>query len=184
MKDYKSRPRRQPPRRKTRGGTLIGIFIGLAIGLLIAVGIAFYVSKMPMPFVERGQTRSAPAQPALTDQAATTDKPRFDFYRILPGQEVPVSEKEIRQQAVRPDAARENYLVQAGAFQSPADADSLKARLALLGLEASVEPAHLPDKGTLYRVRLGPYTQLEEINQVRQTLAQNGVDASLVRVKR
>lgn len=190
MKDYK--PRARTARRKSRGGTLVGIFIGLALGLLIAVGVAFYVSKIPTPFTNRGQ----PAKPAAADRDlaekakspnSATGKPEFDFYRILPGQEVPVSERELKQQAQQqakqPDAPKENYLIQAGAFQSPADADSLKARLALLGLEASVEPAHLPDKGTLYRVRLGPYQQLDEINRVRQTLSQNGVDASLVKVK-
>jgi cell division protein FtsN len=52
-----------------------------------------------------------------------------------------------------------------------------------MGLQASVEPANLPDKGTWYRVRLGPYTQLDEINRVRQTLAQNAIDASLVKIK-
>lgn len=188
MKDYK--PRARPARRKSRGGTLVGMFVGLALGLLIAVGIAFYVSKIPTPFTDRGiQTKPAAARADrdLAEKAkapeGAAEKPQFDFYRILPGQEVPVSEKELKQQAAKPDAPKENYLVQAGAFQSPVDADSLKARLALLGLEASVEPAHLPDKGTLYRVRLGPYQQLDEINRVRETLSENGVDASLVRVK-
>lgn len=188
MKDYK--PRGKHAKRKSGGGTLIGIFIGLAVGLLIAVGIAFYISKIPTPFTERGKTdKPTPAQAdrelagKAKPPAGAAEKPRFDFYRILPGQEVPVSEKELKQQATKPDAPKENYLIQAGAFQSPADADSLKARLALLGLEASVEPAHLPDKGTLYRVRLGPYQQLDEINRVRETLSQNGVDASLVKVK-
>ena len=49
--------------------------------------------------------------------------------------------------------------------------------------ESSVEPSALPDKGTWYRVRIGPYTKLDEINQVRQTLAQNGINASLVKLK-
>jgi cell division protein FtsN len=53
----------------------------------------------------------------------------------------------------------------------------------MLGFESSVEPANLPDKGTWYRVRLGPYSRLEESNQVRQALAQNGVDASLIKLK-
>ena len=75
------------------------------------------------------------------------------------------------------------YYLQAGSFQNPADADNQKARLAILGLESSVEPSVLPDKGTWYRVRLGPYRKLEEINRARQTLAQNGIDASLVKLK-
>jgi len=75
------------------------------------------------------------------------------------------------------------YFIQAGSFQNPADADSVKARLALLGMEASVEPADLAEKGVWYRVRLGPFKRLDEINRIRQQLVQNGVDASLIRIK-
>jgi cell division protein FtsN len=81
------------------------------------------------------------------------------------------------------DPGKDVYFVQAGSFQNPADADNQKARLAILGFESSVEPANLPDKGTWYRVRLGPYTKVEDINRIRQALAQNGIDASLVKIK-
>ena len=50
-------------------------------------------------------------------------------------------------------------------------------------MEAGVEPIDLPEKGTWYRVRVGPYTKVDEINRVRQTLAQNGIEASLVKIK-
>ena len=81
------------------------------------------------------------------------------------------------------EASKDVYFIQAGSFQNPADADNQKARLAILGFESSVEPANLPDKGTWYRVRMGPYSKLEEINRIRQSLAQNGIDASLVKIK-
>ena len=86
------------------------------------------------------------------------EKPRFEFYKILPGAEEPVTEQQIKQ-AAKPGAPAEHYLLQVGAFQNPADADNLKARLALLGVEAGVEPVNLAEKGTWYRVRVGPYTQ-------------------------
>lgn len=190
MKDYKPRPREK--KRKPVGGTLLGIFIGLVLGLAIATAAAIYVTNSPVPFVNKTQsTRATPPQAdqKLADaaKAGQAEKPKFDFYKILPGQEEPVTDRELKsaaaKQADKPGAPRDLYVVQAGAFQNPADADNLKARLALMGLQASVEPANLPDKGTWYRVRLGPYTQLDEINRVRQTLAQNGVDASLVKIK-
>lgn len=179
------------------GGTLVGIFIGLLLGLAIAAGIAVFMAKTPAPFVDKtgqasrgGAARTAPnlaeAKPPAAPKAP--EKPRFDFYKILPGQEEPVSERELKAAAAK-DGGRagalpkDTYFVQAGSFQNPADADNLKAKLALLGLQASVEPANLPDRGTWYRVRLGPYARLDEIDRVRQTLAQNGVDATLVRVK-
>lgn len=197
MRNYK--PQSKQARRKARGNTFVGIFIGLALGLLIAVGIALYISKMPLPFTARLTTDNTtdrkvapPADRKLAESAkpAPADQRRFDFYRILPGQETPVTEKEIQQQTekqtkapVATAAPKDVYVVQAGAFQSPAEADALKARLALLGLQASVEPAHLPDKGTVYRVRLGPYAQLDDINRVRTSLSQNGVAASLVKLR-
>jgi cell division protein FtsN len=193
MRDYK--PRAREAKRRPSGGTLIGIFIGLILGLALAAGLALYMTNAPVPFVTRAdKARSATPQAdrALAETARSAEskaadpaRPRFDFYKILPGQEVPVTDKELRAAAKSPDksGARDLYFVQAGSFQNPADADNLKARLALAGLVASVEPANLPDKGIWYRVRLGPFTQLDEINRVRATLAQNGVDASLVKIK-
>jgi cell division protein FtsN len=195
VKDYKPRPRGGV--RRPAGGTLIGIFIGLALGLALASGIAIYMTNAPMPFVNRGPDKAKASTPQadrnLAENARTAEaksgqpeRPRFDFYKILPGQEEPVTERDIKAAAKAGDKAgapAELYFVQAGAFQNPADADNLKARLALIGLMASVEPTNLPDRGTWYRVRLGPYNQLEELNRVRATLAQNGLDASLVRIR-
>lgn len=190
MKDYKPRPREK--KRKPVGGTLLGIFIGLVLGLAIATAAAIYVTNAPVPFVnktqqQRAATPQADQKLAEAAKAGAAEKPKFDFYKILPGQEEPVTDRELKsaaaRQAEKSGAPRDLYFVQAGAFQNPADADNLKARLALMGLQASVEPANLPDKGTWYRVRLGPYTQLDEINRVRQTLAQNAIDASLVKIK-
>jgi cell division protein FtsN len=184
--------------RRPAGGTLIGIFIGLVLGLAVASGVAIYMTNAPVPFVNRAADKAKPSTPqadrnlaehARTAEAKTgqPERPRFDFYKILPGQEEPVTERDLKAAAKaaadKAGISADLYFVQAGAFQNPADADNLKARLALIGLVASVEPASLPDRGTWYRVRLGPYNQLEEINRVRATLAQNGVDASLVRIK-
>jgi cell division protein FtsN len=195
VRDYKPRPRGGV--RRPAGGTLIGIFIGLVLGLAVASGVAIYMTNAPVPFVNRAADRAKASAPQadrnLAEHARTAEaksgqpeRPRFDFYKILPGQEEPVTERDLKAAAKAGDkagASADLYFVQAGAFQNPADADNLKARLALMGLMASVEPASLPDRGTWYRVRLGPYNQLEEINRVRATLAQNGVDASLVRIK-
>ncbi len=184
-KDYKPRA---AAKNKSGGGTLLGIFIGLILGLVIAVGITWYMNKTPIPFLNKTKPaekaengKPAPPKPdeKTTQQA---EKPRFEFYKILPGAEEPVTDQQIKQ-ASKPGAPAENFLLQVGSFQNPAEADNLKARLALLGVEASVEPIDLADKGTWYRVRLGPYTKLDEINRLRQTLAQNGIEASLVKIK-
>ena len=133
---------------------------------------------------EKAATAPGTAAAVKPDEKTTqqVEKPRFEFYKILPGAEEPVTEQQIKQ-AAKPGAPAENYLLQVGSYQNPADADNLKAQLALIGVEASVEPTDLPEKGTWYRVRVGPYTKIEEINRIRQTLAQNGIEATLVKIK-
>lgn len=194
-----SRNRHAPGRQ--RGGFILGMFVGLLVGLAIALGVAFYLNKAPIPFMGKpkpAQKDEAAKPPAVTGMpqggaAKAGDKPKFDFYKILPGGEETVSEKELKDAAraakaqpadpAKADAAKATYFIQAGSFQNPSDADNQKAKLALLGMEAQVEPTSLPDKGTWYRVRLGPYSKVEDLNRVRQTLTQNGIDASLVRLK-
>ena len=193
-------PRTVPASRKhSGGGFLLGIFVGVIVGLAVSLGIAFYLNKTPIPFLVQkpkqaekdGQPAAKPPpiaglpQPAVA--AVPAEKPRFDFYKILPGSEETVSDKELRERMRasrgQQNAAKDVYFIQAGSFQNPADADNQKARLAILGFESSVEPANLPDKGTWYRVRMGPYAKLDEINKVRQVLAQSGIEANLIKVK-
>src|SRR5687768_18147035 len=192
-----TRSRNVGTRRGSAGGFMVGMFVGLFAGLAVSLAIAFYLNKTPVPFLtsktrlgEQAVTPKPPAiaglpQPAVA--AAPAEKPKFDFYKILPGQEEPVSDKELRERLKsgrgQQVVAKDVYFIQAGSFQNPADADNQKARLAILGFESSVEPANLPDKGTWYRVRMGPYAKLEEINKVRQVLAQSGIDANLIKVK-
>jgi cell division protein FtsN len=164
---------------------------GVVLGLLVALGIAFYLNRTPIPFVankakDTAKDAKAPSIAGMPQGTVAVDKPKFDFYKILPGQEEPVTEKELRAKAAakgQQSASKEIYFIQAGSFQNPAEADNQKARLAILGFESSVEPANLPDKGTWYRVRMGPYTKVDEIDKVRKQLAQSGIDASLVKVK-
>jgi cell division protein FtsN len=187
-------------RKRSEGNFLAGMGVGVLIGLVISLAIAFYLNRTPIPFMtakpkqaEKNGTGAKPPAIAGLPQgsaapAAAPEKPKFDFYRILPGAEEQVTEREIRERlrakgGGQQEAAKDVYFIQAGSFQNPADADNQKARLAILGFESSVEPANLPDKGTWYRVRMGPYARLEDINKVRQALAQSGIDASLIKVK-
>lgn len=73
------------------------------------------------------------------------------------------------------------YYLQAGAFREQSDAESMRAKLALIGVEAKVSERQ-SDNGLLYRVRVGPFTQLDNMNKVRGKLSDGGVDAAVVRV--
>jgi len=189
-KDYKAGAKRGGGR--GNGSSLLaGILIGLVLGLGIALAVAWYINKMPNPFSSRTPPSKsevkAPAPAPQTQTARTEDKgagkteekPRFDFYKILPGEE---TEKQGKDPARGSTAeARDAFFLQAGAFQNAPDADNLKARLALLGIEANIETSTVPDKGVMHRVRIGPYTNVEELNRTRDTLKQNGVQTTLVK---
>ena len=74
------------------------------------------------------------------------------------------------------------YLLQAGAFRNGAEADNLKARIALLGLVGRVEIVQTPN-GPMHRVRLGPYATASELEQAKQKLGSGGLPAVAIRVK-
>jgi len=193
-RDYKGK---KHPRGARRNGSslLAGILIGLVLGLAVALAVAWYVNKMPTPFVSRTppSSKAEPVKPTPSQQTSKVEskqpkaddtKPRFDFYKILPGNEEPAPQKAGGDsQKASTGSGKEAFFLQAGAFQNAPDADNLKARLALLGVEASVETASLPDKGILHRVRIGPYTSVEELNRTRDTLKQNGVQTTLIKAR-
>ena len=200
-RDYKKPDRSSP--RKEGSPLFAGILIGLAVGLAVAIGVALYINFSPKPFVSRDkqpeEATKAQAKQTLAKNAGTeqktapveeagkngkpTDKPRFDFYTILPGSEVPVSEQEIKQATKQKGAATDSYFLQVGSFQAAAEADNMKARLALLGLEALIQTADIPDKGVWHRVRIGPFSNIEDMTRSRALLAQNDIPSSLVKIK-
>jgi cell division protein FtsN len=223
-KDYKDAPSPRAESRLAHP-LLLGMIIGLLLGIVISLAVALWLNRLSNPFVEKGRapepiSRMAPAQPQAPAEAAKnaekaakgavptpatpdktaaakpTDRPRFEFYRILPG-EKEVTEKEASaavtpkpppplakagsSPAVPKPHTGEVYWLQAGAFTEEREADNLKAKIALTGLEASVRPVSIPDKGTLYRVRLGPYESLDAANRIKVALTQNGVGAAIIR---
>jgi cell division protein FtsN len=226
-KDYKDSPPARDASRLNHP-LLLGMIIGLLLGVVISLAVALWLNRLSNPFVDKSRSvepvsKMAPAQPAPPPEAArnaeqaaraksTPDKadkgdkagkgserPRFEFYQILPG-EKEVSEKDARNAkapaapapttgAPKPGSSPsspkphsgETYWLQAGAFSEEREADNLKARIALTGLEASVRPVAIPDKGTLYRVRLGPYQSLDDANRIKTTLTQNGVGTAIIR---
>ena len=70
-----------------------------------------------------------------------------------------------------------------GAFQKAPDADNVKAKLALLGIEASIQEVTTADKGKLLRVRAGPFAKPPEMNKARNELAANGIQATVIKIK-
>jgi len=74
------------------------------------------------------------------------------------------------------------FFLQVGAFQTEQEADNLKAKLALLGIEAIVQSTPIQDKGVLHRVRVGPFVDMVQVNKAKANLAENGFKADLIKV--
>ena len=165
-------------RRAGGSSVFTGVMIGLIVGLILAVAVAIWVMGSN-PFKEvdsRPTAPDAPTAPPTPDTPPVPEAaPSFDFYKVLPGEPQPLLPP-------APAAAPAPRLyLQAGAFQSPADADNLKASLALLGIEASIQTSDLADKGIFHRVRIGPLDGMDEVERTRAVLTQNNIPAVLVK---
>lgn len=187
------------------GNTMwIGILVGILVGVGMAAGVAWYLMKAPSPFTKKEQPavlkpQPEPAKPAVSaaekPNAPPSDgKRRFEFYTVLTDKQnatpvVPAKPVEKSQPAKshaadnKKIAVYEPQILQAGSFSSVNDAEKLKARLALLGLEANIQTATIPDKGVWYRVRLGPYKNPDDMNRASSFLKQNGVDSTPMRAQ-
>ncbi len=173
------------------------------MGLALAAGVAYYLGRsgltVPLPAVGQAKDGARGAK-ADTTAAATPDKPRFDFYKILPGGEEPKApadrravekverpvEKSVPVAVAKvpdkePAKTADRFWLQAGAFNGESDAENLKARLAMAGWEAAVQTVPLPDKSVRYRVRLGPYDNTDELNRIKGELGKGGFDVAVIR---
>ena len=180
-----------------------GILLGIVMGLAIAGGIAWFVLKKnpvtaPAP-KEQPQAAATPGKPvsgkpaaAGTASGAGEAKARFEFYKELTDKpDTSASRKTERHAAiaskpaagVKPADTPAVYFLQEGAYTTAEDAEKVKAKLALLGMVANVQPANIPDKGVWYRVRLGPYKNASEMNEALATLKLNGVNAAPIRAQ-
>lgn len=203
-----SNSRGTPPR---KGGfsMLAAVLVGMVLGLALAGGVAWYILKRPSPFVNTAPheavklvpdaVKPAPvpvakvvAVPAAVSAVVAASgvasgvgegKPRFEFYKVLTDKPDAAAPAQAAAKQANKTAAKETFFLQAGAFASADDADKLKAKLAMLGMEASVQAATLPDKAVWHRVRLGPYKSADEMNKASAVLKQNGVSATPMRAQ-
>jgi cell division protein FtsN len=121
---------------------------------------------------------AAPAAPAAAANAAPAK-----VAEVKPPLEArPLDASNVAPRPAAPDAGEEKvtYYLQAGAFRELDDAENTRAKLALLGFEASIsEKAN--DSGVLHRVRVGPFPQVEAMNKARAKLIDSGIDVAIVK---
>jgi cell division protein FtsN len=179
-----------------RGNTLVGLIIGVVVGLAIAAGVALFVTKATVPFVSKPPRVAVVPEP----EGTKLPDPNKGLYAkdTLPSASSSVPTSTPSDNVViappppnlAPGADGKAPVIvqtppngitglQAGAFSNAEDAESMRGRLALLGFESRVQPAER-DGAKIFRVRLGPYARIEDLNHARQLLIENGVEATLV----
>ncbi|NBX54708.1 MAG: sporulation protein [Betaproteobacteria bacterium] len=184
--------------RQQKGGTLLGFILGLVVGLSVALVVAVYVTKVPIPFMNKAPSRSAEQDAAEQKKNKDWD-PNAPLYGKNPAKPAAPSEpidaapptvEDKKSDDPLGDLARAKagadpflYFVQAGAYRSEPEAQAQKAKLALKGLESGISERE-QDGRTVFRVRLGPFDTKEDAEVTKKKLDGIKVEAALVRVQR
>lgn len=199
--------------RSQRGSVIVGIVIGVVLGLAVALAVAVYVTKVPIPFLNRGQNRSAEQDAAESRKNRDWD-PNAPLYGKNPAKALPPAPAgvqptpappmavipapgaapapkgksadplgDLAARAAAPGADPFLYFVQAGAFRTPEDAEAQRAKLSLMGVEAKVSEREQSGR-QVFRVRVGPFEKKEEADRQKEKLETGGIETALVRVQR
>lgn len=208
-RDYRKRPassgKGAQPRKKNGGSVPAWVWMlgGFLPGLFLAALVHLHHERadgLPAAGGESLASRDAPAANSGVDEDS---RPRFEFYKLLSEMEVVVPDEpeEPRRRAsatpatpstpsrppaeerAAPSESGVQYLVQAGSFQKHADADRLKARLALMGVEAKIQSVQIHGGETWHRVRIGPMADRGQMDAVRKRLEQEKVESILLRLQ-
>lgn len=179
--------REQAGARGKRGGLVTGLMMGVVLGLVAAAGVAIYLYMIPALYKPKdGDTKPAPAvapqaatnslaptAPPTVESSKQPPAPDYTFYRILQG-------SANNGKTAATDLPREQYWLQVAALKNSADADRLKAKLALLGMEVVVQK--MDNAGaSLHRVRVGPFKTENAAISALDTLAANQFEPRLIK---
>jgi cell division protein FtsN len=180
----------------------LGVLLGLTLSAVMLIKDwvpQLHKKNLPQPNAEASAPRES--EQAVADEAGkkpAAPKKTYDFYSVLPEMEVVIPDAELsakakaeqqRQQALAqgqngtqppPVAAAAGgelrYFLQAGSYPDAKGADEAKAKLALLGFGAKVQPITINGK-TWNRVRVGPYASASELEAAKKSLFDSGVSA-------
>ena len=174
--------RRLPP---GWGHLLLGVMIGLGVGLAVYLFQTGFKQHLPTQAVIKpeavkkppGKTQEPPQKPV---------KSQFDFYTLLPEMEVVIPETDDLSGSNQRHAGadeKEIYVLQAGSFRRFDEADTLKANLALIGINANIQTVAINGEDTWYRVRIGPYKDFSQLRKTRSRLRQNDIEYIVLKMK-
>lgn len=171
-------------RRRNRTPAWALVLAGLAVGAFVVAAAWVVREKLA---ARPAAATAAPERPAPKPRARPSEAPpekRFEFYEMLPNFEVVVPEEDRdvrRSSSPAPVDVPGMYVLQAGSYGSFAEADRVKARLALLGIVSQIQKITV-DERQYHRVRIGPLDDLAVLNRYRKRLREAGVEALVIRV--
>lgn len=176
---------RKKRRSTAKSSSIIPAWIWLTLGILIGLGIAMFTGT------NVGNVEQVAAPPAITKQPET--KRKFDFYTLLPELEIVIPQEETRPPKQKTSTSpipkpqsndyKGGYLLQAGSFQQFNEADSLKARLALIGVEANIQSVEV-NQTKWHRVQIGPSSDRASLENLRKRLKSSQIDTILLQAKK
>ena len=210
MKPRKRQPTKKKSAGGTLIGMFIGLVLGVVVAASVVwymnkSPLPFNKSVQAPPAKPEGAPANGKPAPQNGQPMALPGKPgdpvpekRFQFYDILPGKADAVPDKagkpEVKKEEPKKEEKKEEprkeevkesktpLFLQAGSFSTAQDADNQKAKLAFMGIEAVIQQVMIQDK-TFYRLRVAPFTRIDELNKTRAELAKNGIDAQLAKNK-
>ena len=172
-------PRRPPATRREAGpqredatptlnrSHIQGFVAGCMASLVVGIGIIKSGNEAPVALQN-------PESPPVEIETG----PRFDFYTVLPNQELDLNSGIEPASLENTESDQTQYILQVGSFRQQDDADRRRGELALLGLEATIESG---DSGEWYRVVVGPFDRRSDMARARSLAAQADMDTLLLR---
>lgn len=175
---------RRKKRSTAKSSSIIPAWIWLTLGILIGLGIAMFTGSNGR--YNPGEQIAKPSESSITKEPKT--KQKFDFYTILPELEIVIPHEETQAPKPKPVTKQQTeykggYLLQAGSFQQFNEADSLKARLALIGVQAKIQSVEV-DKTKWHRVQIGPSNDRAALEDLRKRLKSSQIDTILLQAKK
>jgi cell division protein FtsN len=161
---------------------LLGLALGVASVLITQIVMKRSGSNDGLAGLFAKTKRAEPAPQKRSEPVAA--KPKLDFYTVLPEVETVLPDRRAKPaKAERPEEGV-RYILQAGSFASFQDADQLKAKLALQGVQAQIQKVTIEGKGDYHRVRLGPYERVEDLDAASLQLGKLGLKPIRLKVKK
>ena len=175
-----------------QGNILLGMVIGVVIGLGIALAAAYFIQKNPPTEKPNVRPPELSVVPKVNADGTTTNELRDPNAPLHSKPKTPDSSADnqnIPTPVIEPTPpvpevkASAIYWLQVGAYSDKAFADSQKAQLAMQGFQAKITENKVEGQST-WRVRIGPYSELPDLNDDKNKLDNSGFSYSVIKANK